>query len=142
MTRPYYGNMTEVDYYRRSSRSIPLAISHSTRDEARSYPLGRRGSGGSPAPDPESDRNGSQPRRRIAVAVSFLRQAFHLHRACTNSRLVCLQCGRCRKRKIKCSGDPGNGTGCNNCKSAGADMGQCQFLRVQCEVTHFYSITS
>lgn len=47
------------------------------------------------------------------------------------------QCGRCRKRKIKCSGDPGNGTGCNNCKSAGADMGQCQFLRVQSQTPFF-----
>ena len=53
---------------------MPLAISHGTRDEARSYPLGRRGSRGSPGPDCEGDKNGSQPRRRIAVAVSVLHQ--------------------------------------------------------------------
>ena len=42
-----------------------------------------------------------------------------------------MQCGRCRKRKIRCSGDPGDGTQCNNCKQAGLDQGQCQFLRVR-----------
>ncbi|KAG0653081.1 putative transcriptional regulatory [Hyphodiscus hymeniophilus] len=53
---------------------------------------------------PEQDMN-SAPRRRIPVA-----------------------CGRCRKRKIRCSGDPGNGQPCVNCKTAGNDA--CQFLRV------------
>ncbi|KAG5953488.1 hypothetical protein E4U53_005379 [Claviceps sorghi] len=50
------------------------------------------------------DETGSQ-RKRIAVA-----------------------CGRCRQRKIRCSGDNGTGEACTNCKSAGADP--CQFLRV------------
>ena len=40
------------------------------------------------------------------------------------------QCGRCRKRKIRCSGDPGDGTGCHNCKTSGTNPTQCQFLRV------------
>lgn len=40
------------------------------------------------------------------------------------------QCSRCRKRKIKCSGDLGNGQGCLNCKNAGTDPNSCQFLRV------------
>ena len=72
MNRPVYGNLGEIDYFRRSSRSMPLAISHGARDEARSYPFGPRGSGGSSGPDCEGDKNGSQPRRRIAVAVSNL----------------------------------------------------------------------
>jgi len=38
------------------------------------------------------------------------------------------QCGRCRKRKIRCSGDSGGGQPCQNCKNAGAE--QCLFLRV------------
>lgn len=41
-----------------------------------------------------------------------------------------LQCSRCRKRKIKCSGDPGNGQNCQNCKNANTEPGVCQFLRV------------
>ncbi|KAI1088751.1 hypothetical protein F5B19DRAFT_485719 [Rostrohypoxylon terebratum] len=53
----------------------------------------------------------SQPRKRIAVA-----------------------CGRCRKRKIRCSGDPGNGLPCTNCKNAGYEP--CLFLRVQATETH------
>ncbi|XMA07700.1 hypothetical protein WAI453_000491 [Rhynchosporium graminicola] len=54
---------------------------------------------------PESDSS-SRPRSRIPVA-----------------------CGRCRKRKIKCSGDTGGP--CTSCISAGND--QCQFLRVLSE---------
>ncbi|KAI1081545.1 hypothetical protein F5B20DRAFT_69528 [Whalleya microplaca] len=53
----------------------------------------------------EVDSESSQPRKRIAVA-----------------------CGRCRKRKIRCSGDPGNGLPCSNCKNAGYEP--CLFLRV------------
>ncbi len=72
MTRPYFGNnMTDADLYRRSSRSMHLAISHPPHDDRRPYPLGRRGSRGSPGPDCEGDKNGNQPRRRIAVAVSL-----------------------------------------------------------------------
>ncbi|KAG8168890.1 hypothetical protein KVR01_001639 [Diaporthe batatas] len=55
--------------------------------------------------DPQTDET-TPPRKRIAVA-----------------------CGRCRKRKIRCSGDPGGGLPCVNCKNAGVDA--CLFLRVQ-----------
>ncbi|KAK3934604.1 hypothetical protein QBC46DRAFT_426581 [Diplogelasinospora grovesii] len=41
---------------------------------------------------------------------------------------IAVACGRCRKRKIRCSGDPGHGLPCSNCKNAGADP--CLFLRV------------
>ncbi|TGZ77694.1 hypothetical protein EX30DRAFT_180777 [Ascodesmis nigricans] len=54
-----------------------------------------------------SSGNGSQPRRRIPVA-----------------------CARCRKRKIRCTGDPGDNTGCANCKAARVSPGTCVFLRV------------
>ncbi|KAJ5895561.1 hypothetical protein N7495_007252 [Penicillium taxi] len=46
-------------------------------------------------------------------------------------RRVPIACGRCRKRKIKCSGDSGDGQGCTNCRSAGNT--DCQFLRVSPE---------
>lgn len=41
---------------------------------------------------------------------------------------IAVACGRCRQRKIRCSGDNGMGEACTNCKNAGADP--CQFLRV------------
>ncbi|KAI0184821.1 hypothetical protein EV127DRAFT_504255 [Xylaria flabelliformis] len=44
-------------------------------------------------------------------------------------------CGRCRKRKIRCSGDPGNGKPCSNCKNAGHEP--CLFLRVSSQETPF-----
>ncbi|KAJ5389225.1 uncharacterized protein N7496_000293 [Penicillium cataractarum] len=43
-------------------------------------------------------------------------------------RRVPVACGRCRRRKIKCSGDSGDGQGCSNCRNAGNT--DCQFLRV------------
>ncbi|EHK39421.1 hypothetical protein TRIATDRAFT_91938 [Trichoderma atroviride IMI 206040] len=54
-----------------------------------------------------SDQEGEEPtpRKRISVA-----------------------CLRCRKRKIRCTGDSGNGQPCLNCKNAGHEP--CQFLRV------------
>ncbi|KFA77309.1 hypothetical protein S40288_01316 [Stachybotrys chartarum IBT 40288] len=41
---------------------------------------------------------------------------------------IAVACGRCRKRKIRCSGDNGSGQPCTNCKNAGHEP--CQFLRV------------
>ncbi|ROT37500.1 hypothetical protein SODALDRAFT_198664 [Sodiomyces alkalinus F11] len=49
---------------------------------------------------------------------------------------IALACARCRKRKIRCSGDPGNGLPCQNCKSAGAEP--CQFLRVNATETAIF----
>ncbi|KAM0420933.1 hypothetical protein ACHAPT_011323 [Fusarium lateritium] len=46
---------------------------------------------------------------------------------------IAVACGRCRKRKIRCSGDSGNGGPCTNCKNAGYEP--CQFLRVSSQET-------
>ncbi|KAF2483233.1 hypothetical protein BDY17DRAFT_143723 [Neohortaea acidophila] len=43
---------------------------------------------------------------------------------------ISMACRRCRKRKIKCSGDLGEGSGCGACRQAGADSTQCTFIRV------------
>ncbi|RMJ23816.1 hemagglutinin protein [Aspergillus sp. HF37] len=43
-------------------------------------------------------------------------------------RRIQVACNRCRKRKIKCSGDTGDGQGCSNCRSSGNT--NCHFLRV------------
>jgi hypothetical protein len=79
---------------------------------------------------PEQDSNNSNPRRRIPVAVSLTGNPASMPQIFWFSRisLTYIQCGRCRKRKIRCSGDPGNGGPCTNCKAAGNDT--CQFLRV------------
>ncbi|KAH6897326.1 hypothetical protein B0T10DRAFT_182506 [Thelonectria olida] len=46
---------------------------------------------------------------------------------------IAVACGRCRKRKIRCSGDSGNGSPCTNCKNAGHEP--CQYLRVASQET-------
>jgi len=98
-----------------------LFLSRSMRSMAR-HELNNRSAGCiSPATDSDSKLRNPQ-RRRVPVAVCnplcFMKVL----------PLTDLQCRRCRKRKIKCSGDPGDGQGCSNCRSAGNT--DCQFLRV------------
>lgn len=70
------------------------------------------------------------PRKRIAVAVSSTVAISSSKPADQASK-----CQRCRKRKIRCSGDPGNGQPCSNCKNAGTEP--CLFLRasIPCSVS-------
>ncbi|CUS10092.1 unnamed protein product, partial [Tuber aestivum] len=91
-------------------RSMSLSL---CRQNPRTDPMTRQTSrSGSSSHGSSANANSSgTPRRRIQVA-----------------------CGRCRKRKIRCSGDPGDNTGCTNCKSASVPQGTCIFLRVQCEM--------
>ncbi|KAF1985518.1 hypothetical protein K402DRAFT_103174 [Aulographum hederae CBS 113979] len=119
MTRSYYP-FEDDQRFRRSSnvdnnnmqhqyisdRNASMAMQHAERQAIRSCPVNRAPGGRNTSPQDDADANG-QPRRRIAVA-----------------------CARCRKRKIRCSGDSGNGMGCQNCRSAGADLSACQFHRV------------
>ncbi|KAF2471059.1 uncharacterized protein BDR25DRAFT_286461 [Lindgomyces ingoldianus] len=95
-------------HYYLHARNAPLAMSHASRVDPRGLggPIGGQRSRGNMGLDEGTTESG-QTRRRIAVA-----------------------CARCRKRKIRCSGDPGNGTGCQNCRSSGIDLNQCQFHRV------------
>lgn len=50
---------------------------------------------------------------------------------------VPVACDRCRKRKLRCSGDSRNGGICINCKSAGNDS--CQFSRISLPDVYFRS---
>ncbi|OJD35787.1 glycoside hydrolase family 10 [Diplodia corticola] len=92
-------------HYPWADRSMSMAVSHAMRSDLRNCPTRQTRNVGPSDPEPESSNQ--PPRRRIAVA-----------------------CARCRKRKIRCSGDPGNNTGCQNCRAAGAEISACQFNRV------------
>ncbi|KAI5807612.1 hypothetical protein DFH27DRAFT_327691 [Peziza echinospora] len=58
--------------------------------------------------------------------------------AVTARRRIPVACGRCRKRKIRCTGDM-DGQGCEACKTAKTAPGSCMFLRVQCEMRDLLS---
>jgi hypothetical protein len=73
---------------------------------------------------------GGQARRRIAVAVRTPNRS-HSNFVID---LYVSQCGRCRRRKIKCSGDPGDGTGCQACRSSGVKLEECNFCRVSINI--------
>ncbi|KAF2177678.1 hypothetical protein K469DRAFT_602568 [Zopfia rhizophila CBS 207.26] len=93
-------------YYFSADRNVPLTVSHASRLDPRGCPVSGPRSRGNMGREEQTTEN-AQTRRRIAVA-----------------------CARCRKRKIRCSGDPGNGSGCQNCRSSGVDLSACQFHRV------------
>ncbi|KAL2798550.1 hypothetical protein BJX66DRAFT_34565 [Aspergillus keveii] len=101
--QPFYPTDDEVGFDSQSKRdavTIPHTIPSGSQQELLDRNLGCLNTGA------ELEAKGRGPtRRRIQVA-----------------------CVRCRKRKIKCSGDVGDGQGCSNCRSAGNTP--CQFLRV------------
>lgn len=137
------------------SMSVPGTVRSSPRAACL---VGRPRSRMSPSEEPSQETGAGLQRRRIAVAVSpcIISSSGHclvefsnvsenqspwspdpttmkmewLGGSVADQLSPAPQCGRCRKRKIRCSGDPGDGTGCNNCKTSGTDPSQCQFLRV------------
>ncbi|KAH8687685.1 hypothetical protein BGZ60DRAFT_13871 [Tricladium varicosporioides] len=108
ITRPFYDN-DEPTFRRYSNRGHAYPLSHDR--ELPPAPSPYHGSRDQSSHETRNNNhaldqdNSTRPRSRIAVA-----------------------CGRCRKRKIKCSGDANNGQPCSSCNAAGVD--NCQFLRV------------
>lgn len=118
----FYSEKTGFESSRHDSA---LSMSRAMRS-MNQHELGDRTGCISPVGEIDSKMRNPQ-RRRVPVAVCY----YHSGRESKKSpsSLTRLQCGRCRRRKIKCSGDSGNGQGCSNCRSAGNT--DCQFLRVK-----------
>lgn len=113
--------LCDADFYRRSAQGLGMVLGQNSPLPDH-YDVDLRMSQRA-TPGSDMDGKSSIPhRKRVPVAV------------CGSKLLVIyqsspiLQCERCRKRKIKCSGDEGDGRGCVNCKNAGWEG--CQFLRV------------
>ncbi|KAE8133971.1 hypothetical protein BDV38DRAFT_173104 [Aspergillus pseudotamarii] len=102
MARSFYTLEDEVGFDPQSQQDV-LSLSHPTQASSQQMVVDRIIGPNTAIPEGEKSRNAT--RRRIPVA-----------------------CNRCRKRKIKCSGDIGDGQGCSNCRSSGNT--HCQFLRV------------
>ena len=103
--------------YRRSTQGLNTHFrGHMLADTYSSSPYSSKRE----TPVPELETKAGPPRKRVPVAVS--------QRSIRTSAADLYQCDRCRKRKIKCSGDQGDGSGCDNCKTVG--WTECQFLRV------------
>ncbi|SMQ49625.1 unnamed protein product [Zymoseptoria tritici ST99CH_3D7] len=118
MTQSYYTG--DFDTFSRSNqranssaayydRTAPYSHGYyDTQNDLRSEYVGRPGNRTLIADNHDQDQHShGHQRRRIQVA-----------------------CSRCRKRKIRCSGDAGDGSGCSNCHSAGVDKASCTFHRV------------
>lgn len=133
MTRPYYGGEAYDSLHRQAYRSgstaghYDRAVPYGYHDH-RHYDLRAEWNGHqrnlNMIHEQDLEFGVGGPRKRIGVAVSDGQPL---------SLIVstdCTQCIRCRKRKIKCSGDPGDGTGCQACRACGADVKQCNFVRV------------
>lgn len=112
---PDYFSTRPLDHHNQS-------CAHNQTHGTESVPLGDQG---------RADQDSTSSRRRTQVAVRFLVLATHEHRRTFHADLLNLQCARCRKRKIKCSGPTGSIRTCVNCKNSGIDPKQCQFHRVR-----------
>ncbi|PGH33998.1 hypothetical protein GX50_03145 [[Emmonsia] crescens] len=110
MSPTYYEPQEDLQFCRHSTRGMSYPVSHSLRGDAQQELAGGYSNRICSTAEPEVKGSGTSARRRIQVA-----------------------CGRCRKRKIRCSGDTGNGQ-CTNCRNAGTQS--CQFLRVNSFNTH------
>ncbi|UNI21241.1 hypothetical protein JDV02_007250 [Purpureocillium takamizusanense] len=82
------------------------------------------------------DRDAAEhPHHREASRIIMADRDGGLDDSASQRKRIAVACGRCRKRKIRCSGDAGNGQPCTNCKNA--SHAPCQFLRVSSqEVSH------
>ncbi|KAI0383391.1 hypothetical protein F5Y04DRAFT_287512 [Hypomontagnella monticulosa] len=92
-----------------------------------------------PACYPPSDAGRRYSRACPPYPIHYTDRRYHLSSqdGARTTTMTERECGRCRKRKIRCSGDPGNGLPCSNCKNAGHEP--CLFLRVSSTETHLKS---
>ncbi|PGH06249.1 hypothetical protein GX51_02446 [Blastomyces parvus] len=110
MSPAYAEAQEDLQFCRQSTRGMSYPVSHSLRGDVHHELGGGYSNRICSTTEPGVNGGGTSARRRIPVA-----------------------CGRCRRRKIKCSGDIGNGQ-CTNCRNAGSQS--CQFLRVSSFNTH------
>ncbi|KAL6714064.1 hypothetical protein ACLMJK_008558 [Lecanora helva] len=89
------------------------------RPSNRSYPGGDDGTLTPPHDESRPGKGEKAPRKRNSVA-----------------------CARCRKRKIKCTGDLGDGNGCEACQAAGTNPSSCFYLRVNSHQLGEYPLQS
>ncbi|KAH6604475.1 n-terminal fungal transcription factor-containing [Trichoderma cornu-damae] len=103
--------------------------SHSTNHKRYSSPRG----GISPYATPFADRR-SNPYTHNDSRSGMMSDRDGTEETITQRKRIAVACMRCRKRKIRCTGDSGNNQPCLNCKNAG--YAPCQFLRVSSHETH------
>lgn len=101
MTRAYHGIARGLSTHRHPNEVMAQPRSLTYRGSIRAYPDGNE------SDESRSPRGDKKPRKRNSVA-----------------------CARCRKRKIKCTGDRLDGNGCEACQAAGVPRSSCHYLRV------------
>jgi hypothetical protein len=120
MTRPPY---PDLEFFRRTERGVHMPLSQTSHVHDQYETGSHLSSRTTPSSEPDS-RAPSGSRKRVPVAVrlewlipQIVEWLAHM-----------LQCERCRKRKIKCSGNEGDSQACANCKNSGLED-SCRFLR-------------
>ncbi|KAI9162936.1 transcriptional regulatory protein [Paramyrothecium foliicola] len=94
--------------------------------DGRRYPV--RGTAPYQTPPYQERRNGVYPAQELRSSLPTGSKEVADDSSSAQRKRIAVACGRCRKRKIRCSGDDGSGQPCTNCKNAGFEP--CQFLRV------------
>lgn len=142
-TRRYHLNLGRSDNCCRPNRAMAHHRPLTYHPSARAYTGGDDRDYSPPNDDSRSGRGDKKPRKRNSVAVRIFRSANERVLAKLNANSW-IKCARCRKRKIKCTGDLHDGNGCGACQAAGANHTSCFYLRVNftpdhsesCALTH------
>ncbi|EEQ33255.1 uncharacterized protein MCYG_06074 [Microsporum canis CBS 113480] len=98
------------------------------KQEEETKPLPRIHPIATPATQPKREESEDAPEGKLAPNRLGVECETKTSVVPNQRRRTPVACARCRRRKIKCSGDLGNGEACSNCKSSGTT--NCLFLRV------------
>ncbi len=124
-TRHMYN--TDLEFFRRNDRGIPMSLGQNPHIPDQYETSSHLSSRTTPSSEPDS-RTSSGARKRVPVAVC-LSTLSCLDKAYNRTLAHDVQCERCRRRKIKCSGNEGDNQSCTNCRNSGHHQ-DCRFSRV------------
>ncbi|KAK6436383.1 hypothetical protein LTR95_007426 [Oleoguttula sp. CCFEE 5521] len=130
MTTSYHAGGSGLDAFRHQSYRAPMSHqgSYYDREAVRAGPYGYYDARRELRPERYEHRQEYHGR----LPTHALIQEHEQHEVVGGQarRRIAVACARCRRRKIKCSGDPHDGTGCQACKQSGANVRDCAFMRV------------
>ncbi|OQO11724.1 hypothetical protein B0A48_03451 [Cryoendolithus antarcticus] len=137
MTQSYYAGGSGLDAFHHQSYRAPMSHqgSYYDREAVRAGPYGYYDARRELRPERYEHRQEYHGR----LPTHALIQEHEQHEVVGGQarRRIAVACARCRRRKIKCSGDPHDGTGCQACKQSGANVRDCAFMRVNSNVLAF-----
>ncbi|KAK6435575.1 hypothetical protein LTR95_008241 [Oleoguttula sp. CCFEE 5521] len=137
MTQSYHAGGSGLDAFHHQSYRVPMSHqgSYYDREAVRAGPYGYYDARRELRPERYEHRQENHGRLPTHALIHEHEQ--HEVVGSQARRRIAVACARCRRRKIKCSGDPHDGTGCQACKQSGANVRDCAFMRVNSKEVAF-----